>query len=177
MGQTRRRTGDWTVVADGLKEFRLDLKKLGATEIPNQIKAANKHLADKLAAQSQARARAVWRPSSSIAKAIAGSGTIKSAGVAMSKAKDVRVFAAEYGTYLHRIPLGRTGKTRTVRADRMSRRVFPAWTGNQWSNDGDGPAKGVGTAIQPVLRERKEWVRERYLDYLEAAFKKEAFPD
>jgi len=168
---TKRYTGDFTVVATGLNDFRKDLRRAGSKEFPKQIKAANKSLADKLAAESRARAQSVWQPSGRIARAISGSGTVKAAGIALSKARDSRAFAAEFGTRVHYV----YGHGRS--AGSMRRRVFPAWTGNQWNPGGDGPGKGVGTAIQPVIRERQGWVRDRYFDYLEAAFKKEAFPD
>ena len=170
---TVRRTGDFTIVAEGLNDFRRDLRKVGAKEFPKQIAAANKHLSKKLAAAAQTRAQAVWagNPSARIARAISGSGTTKAAGIAISKARDPRVFAAEFGTHLHTV----FGRRRL--ASRMKRRVFPSWTGNQWSTQGDGPKRGVGTAVQPVLRERKEWTRDKYFDYLEIAFKREAFPD
>ncbi len=169
---TKRVTGDFTIVADGLNDFRRDMRKVGAKEFPKQIAAANKHLSKKLAAVSKARASQVWagNPSARIARAISPSGTTKAAGIALSKARDPRAFAAEFGTMLHSV----YGRTRL--ASRMKRRVFPPWTGNQW-HPGEGPGKGVGTAIQPVLRERQAWTRDHYLDYLETAFKKEAFPD
>ncbi len=65
---------------------------------------------------------------------------------------------------------------RPVLARTMRRRVFAPWTGNQWL-PGEGPSRGVGTAVNPTIREEVESGRVpgMFLDAVEEAFS-EAFP-
>lgn len=152
----------------GLDEVRRELRRISPV-LSKKLQVAHKAISTDIAEKSKSRMAGLPGPrSSKAAQGIRPRGGQRSAQIALLGSNEfVRAF--EFGTRRHWL-FGRP-----VAASSMSRRVFPPWKGNQW-DAGDGPARGVGYAVQPTIRENVEKIAETYTDRIEDAFAG-AFPE
>ncbi len=153
---------DSGLVVKGMKEFRQGLRAAAGPEMTKWIAKANKAVATDVLGKIKTRAQQTFQPSSRAARAITARGSQTAARIAMSPARDPRVLGSEFGTLVHYVG------GRGIAAASMKRRVFPPWSGNQWT-PGEAPAQGVGYAVHPVLREQQEQITAEYLTYIEKA--------
>ena len=146
----------------GLNEVRRELRRVSPA-MAKKLQVAHKAISTDIAEKSRSRMAGLPGPrSSKAAQGIRPRGGQKSAQIALLGSNEfVRAF--EFGTRKHMV-FGRP-----VAASSMRRRVFPPWQGNQW-NAGEGPARGVGYAVQPTIRENVNHVWDTYTDRLEDAF-------
>lgn len=77
-------------------------------------------------------------------------------------------YAAEFGAYGHTVFGHEWG------ADRMKRRVWPFWTGNQFTLAGSGQTSGL--MVLPTVAEYHDEIADRYMDAVDKATR-DAFPE
>jgi hypothetical protein len=150
---------------EGLKELQAALRKADKA-IPKQLQKAHKSISVEVADKAQSRMRGLpgvpSRVAAKAAKGIRARAGQRSASIALLGSNPV-VRGVEFGAHI--LPVfGRRRSQATFR-----RRVFPPWSGNQWSA-GNGPPAGVGYAVYPVIREMLPRITDEYADRLYEAF-------
>lgn len=140
---------EFTIQVEGLAELRAGIKAMDpklAREMGKTNRKVGKFLADK-AAQRKGRLAGMFPSYSSRIVKIKPSTSQKQVVVTVFPA------AAEYGAKVH------TVFGRRMAAGEMRRRVWPAWSGNQWQA---GPSGDVGYLVFPTLREEGDEVADEY---------------
>lgn len=145
----------------GLREFQMELRSADP-RLARALTKANREIAEKVAANVQAKARARKGVAAKAAPAVVGRGEQRAAKIAINKGTNYK-FAdgAFFGA--------------------LQYRQFPAWVGNRYFNawpvgiNDEGPGRGP-YAINPGIYQSIPEIEAFYLDAFEDAVAR-AFPD
>lgn len=148
----RPRLGRGATRVEGLAEFQKALRSLGP-DLPKELKALNRRVADIVVGAAEALGRAVGGPTAKAVSSLRASGQQRYAIVRIGSARIPFGWGAEFG------------------AKRYTQ--FEPWRGNQWQDGGFGG--GVGYAIHPAIRSEQGAIIDAYGDGIEE-LSRQAFP-
>lgn len=143
----------WTILVEGMDQIRRDIRSIDG-KLGKTVGQANRKVGQFVVDRADRRRSALSGRFPSYRSRIV---RIRASANQRRVEVTVRPAAAEYGTKVH------TVFGRRVPAWEMRRRVWPAWSGNQWT-EGSGAGGEVGFMVIPTIRKDGEQIVDEYLE-------------